>query len=367
MRLTKSRIALMAALLLVLLALALPPVREGAKLLANDLFSLSESANAYVYDRLPVAAGASRLPACLLLGAALALFAVSVLLSASRLPALGTLCALALGQAYIGLSFPAAIQLPLFALLGAKLIPSRSIRPKLTLGACALAVALVVCLAFPGVHAATEAASERARDWLGGVSPAEQMDAAVPPEATQTRRENHLSLADGGGGAASERDYRLVTRAEEQISDPPWFDALKTALMLLLVVLLLALPFAPFVWLSRRAAQARAVREAFDDADNRRAVCAMFRHIARYWAASFPVPEGLPFSRLPETVEMPEAYAAAYRVCVDTFLKAAYSSAPIAQAERDGVKFLLDETERLLYDEQSALMQLKLRYRYLLR
>ena len=45
----------------------------------------------------------------------------------------------------------------------------------------------------------------------------------------------------------------------------------------------------------------------------------------------------------------------------------AYSDAPITQAERDGVKILLDETERLLYDEQSALMQLKLRYRYLLR
>lgn len=366
MRLTPSKAALLAALLLVLLALALPPAREGAKLLANDLFALSESANAYVYDRLPVAAGAGRLPACVLLGAALALFAAFVALSASRLPALLTLCALALGQAYVGLSFPAAVQLALFALLGLKFVPSRALRSRLALGACALAVALVVCAAFPGVHAATEAASEQVRDLLGGVSPAEQADASLPPDATQTRRENHLSLSAGDGGAVSERDYRLVTRAEEQISDPPWFDGLKTALMLLMIVLLLALPFAPFVWLSRRASRAQAIRAAFDDADNRKAVCAMLRHIARYWAVYFPVPEGLPFSRLPEAVEMPEAYAAAYRACVDTFLKAAYSDAPIAQAERDGVKFLLDETERLLYDEQSAPQQLKLRYQYLL-
>lgn len=137
--------------------------------------------------------------------------------------------------------------------------------------------------------------------------------------------------------------------------------------MLALVVLLLALPFAPFMLLGRRAGQARALREAFDDADSRRAVCAMFRHVARYWAAYFPVSEGLPFSRLPEAADMPDDYAAAYRACADTFLKAAYSDAPITQAERDGVKILLDETERLLYDEQSALMQLKLRYRYLLR
>lgn len=367
MRPTKSTFALLAALLLALLTLALAPAREGAKLLINDLFSLSESANAYIYGRLPVAAGASRLPACALLGGALAFLSAAVALSQSRLPALLALVALALGQAYFGLSLPAAAQLLLLFVLGLKLVPSRSAVQRLTLGACALAVALVVCLAFPGVHAATEAASERARDFLSGASLSEQADAAVPPEATQTRRENHLSLSTGGGGAVSERDYRLVTRAEEQISDPPWFDALKTALMLALVVLLLALPFAPFMLLGRRAGQARALREAFDDADSRRAVCAMFRHVARYWAAYFPVSEGLPFSRLPEAADMPDDYAAAYRACADTFLKAAYSDAPITQAERDGVKILLDETERLLYDEQSAFMQLKLRYRYLLR
>lgn len=97
----------------------------------------------------------------------------------------------------------------------------------------------------------------------------------TPPEAAQTRRENHLSLSSGEGGAVSERDYRLITRAEEQISDPPWFDGLKTALMMLLIVLLLALPFVPFILLNRRAGQAQAIREAFDDATPAKAVCAM--------------------------------------------------------------------------------------------
>ena len=170
MRPTKSTFALLAALLLALLTLALAPAREGAKLLINDLFSLSESANAYVYNRLPVAAGASRLPACALLGGALAFLSAAVALSQSRLPALLALVALALGQAYFGLSLPAAAQLPLLFALGLKLVPSRSAVQRLTLGACALAVALVVCLAFPGVHAATEAASEQARDFLSGSS-----------------------------------------------------------------------------------------------------------------------------------------------------------------------------------------------------
>ena len=66
MRPTKSTFALFAVLLLALLTLALAPAREGAKLLMNDLFSLSESANAYVYDRLPVAETAQRYYAALL-------------------------------------------------------------------------------------------------------------------------------------------------------------------------------------------------------------------------------------------------------------------------------------------------------------
>ena len=50
MRLTKPKIALFAALLFLSLVLVLPPTREGSKLLVNDLFALSESVNAYVYE-----------------------------------------------------------------------------------------------------------------------------------------------------------------------------------------------------------------------------------------------------------------------------------------------------------------------------
>ena len=159
MRPTKSTFALFAALLLTLLTLALAPARERAKLLINDLFSLSESANAYVYDRLPVAAGASRLPACALLGGALA-FPLRRRRAEPKPPAraAGARCAGAEPGVFRA-EPPSGRPAPAAFMLGLKLVPSRSAVQRLTLGACALAVALVVCLAFPGVHAATEAAS----------------------------------------------------------------------------------------------------------------------------------------------------------------------------------------------------------------
>ena len=250
MRLTKPKIALFAALLFLSLALVLPPTREGAKLLVNDLFALSESVNAYVYERLSVAPNASRLPACILLGAAAAAFAAFAALSPSRLPALTAALILAATQAYFGLSFPAPVNVLLFALPGLKLMPARSLQNRLFFSVSTLAVVLAVCLFFPGVNAATESASERVRDTLSGTIQPSDAGVDTPPEAAQTRRENDLSLSSGEGGAVSERDYRLITRAEERISDPPWFDGLKTALMLLLIVLLLALPFVPFILLN---------------------------------------------------------------------------------------------------------------------
>lgn len=366
MRLTLSKIALLTALCALLLLALVPPARESAALLLNDLFTLSEAHNAYAYDRFAVSETVSRLPACVLL----AVFFVGFFLFAAcckrRLPALLTACALAGFQAYFGLSFPAPVNLALFGLLGLKMMRAHTPSCLLAYGACALTAALVVVLLAPGVHPATEAASEQVRDWLGNAAQTLESNADAWPDATQTRHENHLSLSSGIEGAQAERTYRLVTRAEQQISNPPWFDLVKTTLMLLLILLLLALPFAPFVLLSRRARQVRAIRETFDDPDASKAVRAMFRHIVRYWSACRDVKKGLPFSYLPDRIEMPEAYAESYRACASIFLKAAYSHEPISQDERARVKFLLDETEHLLYDEQSALKQLELRYRYLL-
>ncbi|MFR5794565.1 MAG: hypothetical protein ACLUI3_02665 [Christensenellales bacterium] len=116
MRLTKPKIALFAALLFYRLRV-LPPTREGAKLLVNDLFALSESVNAYVMNGFPLrqtpaacppaSCSARRRPLCRFRRA-----------QSSRLPALTAALILAATQAYFGLSLPAPVNVLLFALPG---------------------------------------------------------------------------------------------------------------------------------------------------------------------------------------------------------------------------------------------------------
>ncbi|MFR2151384.1 MAG: hypothetical protein ACLS7Z_13225 [Christensenellales bacterium] len=159
------------------------------------------------------------------------------------------------------------------------------------------------------------------RDTLGGTIQPSDAGVDTPPEAAQTRRENHLSLSSGEGGAVSERDYRLITRAEEQISDPPWFDGLKTALMMLLIVLLLALPFVPFILLNRRAGQAQAIQGSLSTTQTPAKPSAPCSVMSSAIGRSAPPCRRHAVSGLPTAVAMPETYRKHYRACVDTFLK----------------------------------------------
>ena len=238
------------------------------------------------------------------------------------------------GQAYLGLSPPAAAQLlPLF-MWGGESCPVPARCSAADARRVRVAVALVVCLAFPGVHAATEAASERARDFLSGASlsgaggrgRSARSDAdppRKPPEPFHRRRRRGLRAGLPPRHPRRGTDFRS-----------PWFDAPENRADAGAGRLLLALPFAPFILLGRRAGQARALRGRLTTrtAVGRSAPCsATSRAIGR---PIFPVSAGLPFRacrkrRICRTITPLRRYVG---------LRAAYSDAPITQAERDGLK-----------------------------
>ena len=220
-------------LVCVLLLLLIPEANRGAQALCNRLFAASEAVNSYVYEVFPVPEDQNILPAVLFLAGILVFLAVPVLTGHSRVPVFGIAAAYMLFQGYFGLAFPAWIHIPLCGLAALRMMRRPYKRKTLTVFcASVLLVSLLTALALPGVDTATEAASEKARDYLSdafqkitGTTP------EVPDGETETRHIHSRSMENGNREAETEREFRLVTVEEEQVSRPHWVNWMKMILM----------------------------------------------------------------------------------------------------------------------------------------
>ena len=357
-----------AAMAVSVLSLCLiPPARGGAAALINRLFEASEAINAYAYGRLPMPAGSRPDLAAALLGVAGAALFVLLVLSGSRLFALLTALALALGQAYFGLSLPPAANLALFGALGTLLMARPSpVKARAAYLAALVVVSLVVGLAWPGVDAATEAASERARDWLGRMArPLTGAALETPRGETEVRRVRTRSLEEGDGAARPEGAFRRVTVEEEEISRPEWIDYIRIILLLLLTAAAVFLPLLPLMALGARRKKALAARRAFQSEDVNEVVCAAFRQTAA-WLRAMELDGGnLPYRAWPAGLagRLPADYAARFGQGAALFEEAFYSDHPLGGDARDQALALLEETERLLTARATWRQRLRLRYK----
>lgn len=358
--------ALCAALLCLLLLLALPEARRGAGALCNGVFAASERINAYAYDYFPVPEGQSVWLAAALLGITLSALIAWTALLRSRAAALGLMAACTLFQVYFGLPFPGWINVPLYGLFALWMM-RRPLRREslLACGAALLAVSLLMAFLFPGVDAATEAASETARDCLSRMAGQIAGSAPETPEGeTETRRAHTLSLETGDREARIGREYRLVTVEEEQIAMPRWVDYLKIILLLALSAALVILPFTPFLLLNARKKKAREARKAFSDENVGKAVCAIFRQVILWLDETGCGAGNLLYrdwaERLPAT--LPEDYARRFARCARDFEEAAYSSHALPEEKRRQALELLKETETALFRTADWRQRLRIKY-----
>ena len=212
------------------------------------------------------------------------------------------------------------------------------------------------------MDAATEAASEAARDRL---NQAAQSLAGVireqPAGENETRHVHTQSLTAGGREAQTDRDYRLVTVEEELISMPFWVNYLRIILLLLLTVVVVVLPFLPFILLDRRRKMALDARKVFESANVSEAVFAIFQHIAA-WVEAMGYGEGsAPYASW--NVELAPGYAERFALCEKLFEEAAYSTHEMKEEDRQQVLALLSETEQTLQQQADWKQRLRLRYK----
>ena len=350
----------------ILLSVFLPPARQSVLALCNRLFAASEKVNAYAYDRFPVPVDQPLIFAWVLTAAFLCSYLILTAALRSRIMLLLAAMLAALGQAYFGLSLSPWANMALFFLLGlmAALFsaPKKSVLP---FTAAALLIAALTAGLWPGVDAATESASENVRDRLALLTQQEESFTGDSLDsAMETRHMNTRSLLTGGDEAQKSREYRLLTVEEQQISQPRWIDYFKIALLLLLSAAMVILPFLPFLYFNAHRKKALEARRLFQAENPGEALCAMFRHAAAYLENGGCGGGNLPFRQWPDTWQdrLPDDYKQQFAACACLFEEAAYSNHPMTEAQREEMRLLLAETERIFFEEADWKEKLRLRY-----
>ena len=366
---------LMTAALVAGLALV-QPVRVGAGMACNALFSASEAVNRYVYMpvALPPDADAAACGAAFGYWLALAAASVAGAISGSGsawCPFLAAAVTVAV-QVYFGVVPAVWAQLLLFGCLGAmavrRMTPGASWRDAAAAAAVLLMVGLAVGLLLPGVHPALEARSERLRDWLSTQWPGGATVSSLEERSMNLLRQESLLTQQAAGAlpddAQEARGYERRQVFRRDISAPRTVDYVKIVLLLLLVVAVLVGPFLPFLWLDRQKRRAAALRAGFASDNPAGAITAMFRHIARCLVACGAKPDSRGFAALwgQEMPGLTQEYWADYRAGVLLWQEAAYSGHAMNEAQREQMAALLHRTEQLVYGAADRRLRFRLQY-----
>ena len=364
-----TRLASVCAVIAGLTLVALPAVRVGAMELANRLFAFSESSNAYASEYFEQASQEGLSVRLALLCAAILCGAVCALARRSRGVTVALFFALVLFEAYFGVTPGIWRNLFVFACLAILLAGGRAELRTATAAVCAFAVIAAIVLAIaPRPIAAVEDYSEHLRDELGRTMM--RITQWEPPQAAgvnETHEESRLSEEEANIDASASQDQREFehkTEAEKEISLPHRIDWLKILLLLLAVVAILIVPFAPFVLVSRARKLAKEKRAAFADEDNAAAIRAMFRHTVDWLCACGMKTENRPFAQCREKTSalLSEEYGERYAEAAAIWEEAAYSDHAMDGEKRKFVRELMEETEKTLYERSDRKTRLRLKY-----
>lgn len=304
------------ALTLVFFAFRFSAVTQGLQILANRMFTISESCQAYEYDRFPV----TDTPDALREGLAFASLATALLVYARGGGVLTAV--LLLAQAYFGVT-PRAIWLILLLLASALYVLPQERLWLHALTALLLVALIAACVLWlaPKPNARISGWDEQARDHLALYS--------IFYERTPEKLE--------------------APQAEELPPPPPELqpnqavsEAKVNVLFLVLVLVTLLLLFVPAVLLDRAQKKRTQNRAGFDDPDCAAAVRAMYLH-SRKWLRLKPA-------------ETPQEVTALW-------LEAAYSDHALTEAQRAQMAQYLAQVEQSVWGGATKRERLHIRYR----
>ena len=362
----------MAALALVALCL-LPEAQDGVKHMMNRLFSLSEARNRYVYTRFSVSTEAQHSETLFRMGLAIPGAFLSIIIANSKSKA-GVLILTALlvgAEIYFGIVPDTAIHLLSFLCLAAVLISKGtavSLAHYTWLLIAALVMVLLVGLFFPGIDPALERRSEQVRDWFSQTLKSGATGGADANDSMTLTRKEGLLAEDIVNGVPDEvQDARAYERRfvyQQDISNPQPLNYMRIALLFVLIIALLLVPFLPFLWLDRQKRKAAAMRADFDSPDCKQAILAMFRCIVHCLTVLGISDNNMGFLHLlqEDDARISDAYRGSYQCAALVWQEAAYSDHPMTTDQKETVLGLLKETERIVCERTDRRTRFRLKY-----
>ena len=148
-----------------------------------------------------------------------------------------------------------------------------------------------------------------------------------------------------------QQGFAYQTELEREISLPHRVDYLRIALLLLAVIVLLLVPFLPFLLINRARRRTEETRASFALADNAAAIRAMFHHLMLWLRRCGLETENRTFAQCGEAVDAAHIWQ-----------EAEYSEHEMTAQQREAVRTLLQDTARLLYERAPARQRFRLKY-----
>ena len=303
------------ALTLGFFALRFSAITDGLKMLANRMFTISESCQAYEYDRFPV----TERTAALREGLAFASLATALL---AFVRGGGVLTAvLLLAQAYFGVT-PKALWLILLLLAAALYV-----LPQERLWLHALLTALVVAVVALGVLSLAPEPSVRLSGW---------------DEQARDRLALHSIFYERTPETTEVPQTEETPPPQELQPNRAGSESKANVLFYVLVLVTLLLLFVPAVLRDRAQKKRAQNRAGFDDPDCAAAIRAMYLH-SRKWLRLKPD-------------DTPQEIAALW-------LEAAYSDHALTEVQRTQMAQYLAQVEQRVWQSATKRERLHIRYR----
>lgn len=351
------------------LLFAFPVVRDGALLLVNRLYAASEAVNAYAYDYLDVspkdealAVRAAVAALCLMLGGFCAAAARRRCLLLVMFVGVSAL------ETFFGVTPAAWKNLFLFATLAFQLVRlPLDCRKAAFILALPASIFLLVSLIAPQSFSSIEDYSEHLRDIIEPASGLSQHYSPPEKETVLTHEESRRHEEEARTDAALDQPqmaYRRQTEFEREISLPHRVDYLRIALMLLAVIMLLLVPFLPFLVINRARRRAAETLASFNSPDNAASICAAFSHLMLWLRLGGMETDNRPYGNCRDAAAaiLPEDYAARYADAVLIWQEAAYSEHGMTRAQSEAVRALLRDTSKLIYCRAKPWVKFRIKY-----